>query len=200
MTARVKSSREPVRATRQSTPGRSRRPSTSITARNAATLPSVVARSSQSEPLPGWSAPADPPRTGARAGSRTRTKTTTRSSTTSHPTAIRPFTELSSPRASRARSSTTVLATDRESPSTSASPKRQPQSSARPRPRTVAAAIWTRAPGTAMRRTSSRSRSEKCRPTPNIISMTPISASWPARSRSATNPGVAGPMTMPATR
>ena len=42
---------------------------------------------------------------------------------------------------------------------------------------TVATAIWARAPGTAMARTASRSWREKCRPTPNISRITPISAS-----------------------
>jgi hypothetical protein len=41
----------------------------------------------------------------------------------------------------------------------------------------VATAIWPTAPGTAMRATDIRSFSEKCRPTPNISRMTPISAS-----------------------
>jgi hypothetical protein len=51
-----------------------------------------------------------------------------------------------------------------------------------------------------MRRTDSRSCSEKCSPTPNISSITPISASSAAIFTSATNPGVPGPMAMPATR
>ena len=44
-------------------------------------------------------------------------------------------------------------------------------------PSAVATAICTIAPGSAMRRTDRRSWNEKCRPTPNISSMTPISAS-----------------------
>ena len=44
-------------------------------------------------------------------------------------------------------------------------------------PRTVAKAICTTAPGTAIARTDSKSFREKCRPTPNISRMTPISAS-----------------------
>lgn len=60
--------------------------------------------------------------------------------------------------------------------------------------------ICTTAPGTAILRTASRSPSEKCRPTPNISSMTPISASWLAMAASATKPGVNGPITTPASR
>ena len=64
----------------------------------------------------------------------------------------------------------------------------------------VATTICSSAPGTAMRLTASRSFSEKCRPTPSISSITPISASCPARSTSATKPGVAGPISTPASR
>lgn len=56
------------------------------------------------------------------------------------------------------------------------------------------------APGTAMRRTAGRSSSEKCRPTPDIGSITPISDSWATMPPSPTKPGVAGPIAMPATR
>ncbi len=41
---------------------------------------------------------------------------------------------------------------------------------------------------------------EKCRPTPNISRMTPISASSLARFWSATKPGVNGPTATPASR
>jgi hypothetical protein len=64
----------------------------------------------------------------------------------------------------------------------------------------VATTTWTTAPGKAMWRTANRSLREKCKPTPNINSMTPISASWLDSSMSATNPGVAGPRMMPAIR
>ena len=64
----------------------------------------------------------------------------------------------------------------------------------------VATAICTTAPGSAMVRTVIRSLIEKCRPTPNISRITPISASWPASFWSPTKPGVNGPMAMPATR
>ena len=67
-------------------------------------------------------------------------------------------------------------------------------------PISVATAICPIAPGTATFFTESRSRSEKCRPTPNISRMTPISASSVARFALATKPGVKGPMTTPASR
>ena len=54
----------------------------------------------------------------------------------------------------------------------------------------IATAIWTTAPGSATRRTESRSFQEKCRPTPNISSITPISESCAAMSGSAMKPGV----------
>ena len=44
-------------------------------------------------------------------------------------------------------------------------------------PSNVASAIWATAPGIAMARTDKRSLNEKCRPTPNISRITPISAS-----------------------
>ena len=48
--------------------------------------------------------------------------------------------------------------------------------------------------------TSIRSLSEKWRPTPNIMNMTPISASWLMASESPTKPGVNGLTTNPPTR
>ena len=58
-----------------------------------------------------------------------------------------------------------------------------------PAPSSVATAICTAAPGSAIRRTDIRSSSEKWIPTPNISRMTPISASCWAREMSATKPG-----------
>ncbi|MFN8560253.1 MAG: hypothetical protein U0703_01125 [Anaerolineae bacterium] len=84
------------------------------------------------------------------------------------------------------RSSTTVLAMDTASPSTSPALGDQPQSCLlQPQQR---GEYQYRAPGMAMCRTVHKSLSEKCRPTPNIMKMTPISASWlaagyPRRSR-----------------
>ena len=153
-------------------------------------------------PLAGVLAPsgAVPPSDGASAGSRTRTSTIARSSTTSQPTAMRPLWLSSAPRDSSARSSTTVLATDRHTPNTSAPAVDQPQDRPSIAPIAVATTICTTAPGTAMRRTSSRSSSEKCKPTPNISSITPISASCAASCASATKPGVYGPTRSPANR
>ncbi len=51
----------------------------------------------------------------------------TRSSTSSQPIAIFPFSDSSSPRSSRARSSTTVLATESARPKTRPAPRVQPQ-------------------------------------------------------------------------
>ena len=174
ITHSVKSSREPVRATCQSSHGNSRRPTTSISTTNTPISPTVVARVRSTSPTsmdPGEAM------TAASGGISTSTSTVTRSSTTSQPTAIRPFTESSWPRDSSARSSTTVLATDNANPNTMPADSGQPQSVASPAPSAVATAICTIAPGSAMRRTDSRSWNEKCSPTPNISSMTPISAS-----------------------
>ena len=197
-TASVKSSRDPVWATRSSSHGTTRRPTTNIRPRNAATLASVTPIA-PARPAPAPAA-AVPPRRPARAGSSTRTRTVKRSSTISQPTAILPSPESSAPRSSRARRSTTVLATDRQRPKTIPDPQDQPHRCATAAPRAVAAAIWNTAPGTAIPRTAIRSRGEKCRPTPNIRRMTPISASCEARAGSATNPGVKGPTRTPATR
>ena len=190
-TPSVNSSCEPVRATHHSSRGSSRRPTTSISTTKAATLASVRPMALHSAADPPAAAASVVPEAGApsrpeSAGSSTSTSTITRSSTTSQPTAMRPCSDFSSPRASSARSSTTVLATDRHSPKTMAAPPLQPQSIAAPAPSSVATTICTIAPGTAMRRTAIRSSSEKCSPTPNISSITPISASWPARPTSAT--------------
>jgi hypothetical protein len=99
-----------------------------------------------------------------------------------------------------ARSSTTVLATESASPNTMPAPRPQPSQDASATPIAVAIAICTTAPGIAIARTESRSSSEKCRPTPNISRMTPISESSLAMLWSATKPGVNGPITMPASR
>ena len=76
----------------------------------------------------------------------------------------------------------------------------QPHQRARPAPIAVATAICATAPGSAIARTRSSVEIEKCRPTPNISRMTPISASSEARLASATKPGVNGPIAMPATQ
>ncbi len=71
---------------------------------------------------------------------------------------------------------------DGQSPRTMASPVVQPMSTPSSVPRTLATRIGTSAPGNTMRRTATRSRREKWSPTPNISRMTPISASSRASS------------------
>ncbi|MCY1289294.1 hypothetical protein D9M70_383810 [compost metagenome] len=199
-TASVNSSREPVLATCHSNHGNTRRPAISINAINAVTWRSVCRMVTPMDPDACPCAPLEPPSSPASGGSRTSTRTVARSSTTSHPTAMRPFMVSSTPRLSRALSSTTVLAHDKDKPNIRPLPQCQPQPHAITMPNTVAIPICTTAPGIAMRLTASRSLKEKCRPTPNISSMTPISESCEARWTSATNPGVPGPIMMPDTR
>jgi len=143
---------------------------------------------------------ASPCVTAASTGRNTRASTIARSSTMSQPTAIRPCSVSSSLRCSRARNRTTVLATDMASPNTSPAGRSQPQPIARAAPIAVATAICAMAPGRAIRRTRNNVSTEKCRPTPNINRMTPISASSAARLESPTKPGVKGPTATPATR
>ena len=196
--ARVKSSREPVRTTRASSQGMTRRPTSSISAMKAPTLSAV--RPSSSPRLWPDSSPLSPPSGPASAGSTTRASTISRSSTISQPTAMRPRRLSTIWRSSRARSNTTVLATDSDNPNTRPLPSPQPRKWLTPMPIRVAAAICTMAPGMAMRLTASRSLMEKCRPTPNISRMTPISVSSLDSSGSATKPGVKGPAATPASR
>ena len=61
-------------------------------------------------------------------------------------------------------------------------------------------AIRPNAPGMATERTFQRSLREKCKPTPNIKKITPNSASWLMVSVSPTNPGVNGPIAIPASK
>ncbi|MNX57446.1 hypothetical protein D3C86_882630 [compost metagenome] len=194
----VNSSREPVRVTCQRIHGNTRRPTTSISTTKPPTCSSVRPSVCQTgSPLVSTLVLPSAPASG---GSSTSTSTIARSSTTSQPTAMRPVKESRMPRLSSARSSTTVLATDSASPNTSAVPQLQPHHMASPPPSSVATAICAMAPGSAILRTASRSASEKCRPTPNISSITPISASCAAMPASATKPGVNGPMITPARR
>ena len=118
----------------------------------------------------------------------------------SQPTAIRPPILSSSPRTSRDLSKTTVLAQAKQSPKIKLGASPHPQNQAIPAPTDVVTAICIKAPGTATRFTENNSLGEKCRPTPNISSMMPISDNCVAMSVSALNPGFAGPMTMPATK
>ena len=203
-TDRVNSSREPVRATRARIHGTMRGPRMRAVAAKAPTLASVIASSSRTGRsdawLMSWGPVAWPPSISAKAGSSTSASTMARSSTISQPTATRPLGLSSRVRSSRAFRSTTVLATERLSPTTRPVPSGQPHSRHRPMPRAVARTIWRMAPGTASRRTASRSAAEKCSPTPNISKMMPTSANCTESSPSATNPGVKGPTRTPASR
>ncbi len=67
-------------------------------------------------------------------------------------------------------------------------------------PTSVDSVVCKAAPGMAILRTLHRSFSEKWRPTPNIMKMTPISANWAAALVSPVKPGVKGLITSPATR
>ena len=176
ITHSVKSSREPVRATCHSSHGKRRRPTTSISATNTPTSPTRHARSMRRHlaavhgtgrrdhrrraaaaarapaPSPGPRPPASRRRCG-RSPTRARRVLPARA-------AARPCSRPTSAR-----------------PNTMPRRELQPQRVASPAPSAVATAICTIAPGSAMRRTASRSSNEKCSPTPNISSMTPISAS-----------------------
>ena len=198
-TLRVNSSREPVLATHHSSLGSTRRPTTSMNTTKLPTLAKVMPSVDHSA---AWSplSVALLPSMFATGGNSTSISTITRSSTISQPTAMRPLTDSTRPRSSSARNSTTVLATDRHRPNTSEAIGVQPQARPVTRPRPVATPICTMAPGTAMRLTASRSSNEKCKPTPNISSITPISASCADSPASPTKPGVAGPIITPATR
>ena len=118
------------------------------------------------------------------------TSTVARSSTTSQPTAMRPCgrVELAAVR-QRAQQDDGARDRERQAEHDAAAPS--PSRARRPSaaPSSVATAIWTSAPGTAIARTASRSSSEKWMPTPNISRMTPISASSVATAGSAVRPG-----------
>ena len=113
---------------------------------------------------------------------------------------MRPFMLSSTPCDSSALSSTTVLAQDSERPKIRPLPQLQPHHQDSSMPSKVARLICATAPGSATRLTASRSSSEKCRPTPNISSITPTSDNCAASWTSATKPGVPGPIRMPASR
>ena len=182
-TDRRNSSREPVCAMECRIHGITRLPTISMTATKAMILAAVTPRAF---PISDALAPPSPWSSPAMTGNRTSARTMAMSSTISQPTAIRPRSVSISLRSCNARNSTTVLATDSARPNTSPAPMPQPSQAASPMPSRVAQAICAIAPGMAIFLTESRSSSEKCRPTPNISRMTPISASWAARFWSAT--------------
>ena len=102
----------------------------------------------------------------------------------------------STPRASRASSSTTVLAHESDSPNINPPAQPQPIHHASPMPSRVATLICTTAPGTAMRRTESRSPVEKCSPRQTSAASRQFRTTAEAMCTSATKPGVAGPIRM----
>ena len=142
-----------------------------------------------------------PPSGTARAGSSTSTSTVTRSSTMSQPTAMRPSAGLERA-AVLERPQEHHRARDREAEAEHEPDPQRPAPDVRDEHAEQGrdGDLRRARPGTAILRTASRSASEKCRPTPNISRMTPISASWAARPASATKPGVNGPTAMPASR
>ena len=139
-TARVNSSREPVRATCHNSQGNTRCPTTNIKAIKAETSNNVCPMVSHSG-FVSLSVPFDPPNMVANEGKSTRINTVTRSSTINQPTAMRPFMDSRKPRDSSAFSNTTVLAQDNDNPRTNPAPKLQPHQFARAMPRMVATAI-----------------------------------------------------------
>ncbi len=188
----VNNSREPVPATRSRIHGITRRPTTSITAMKAPTFSSVQRQRRPAMRADGRASPLalPSPSAPATAGSSTSASTIARSSTISQPIAILPRRVSSRRRSSSARSTTTVLATDSARPNTRPLRRRPAQQPGQRRSRAaVTKAICASAPGMAMAFTAIRSRSEKCRPTPNISRITPISASCGASVWSATKPG-----------
>ena len=143
-TASVNSSRDPARATWRKSGGSTRGPTSSMIATKAATFPRVrttlvsrppkVGRAVAASVAPVASTPAS-------AGIRTRASTIAMSSTMSQPTAILPFALWTALRSSSARSSTTVLATERHRPNTRPAPKLQPHDSATNTPTAAASTI-----------------------------------------------------------
>ena len=181
-TQSVKSSREPESATRWRIHGKRRLPTMSMPATNTAT-PSSVLESEMTMSL-GSTGPS-PCVTCATSGRHTMMKTVTRSCTTSQPMATWPLGVTESLRSSRAFITTTVDAHESVMPKTIALGSTQSQArSATTVPAAPDAAICSIAPVTATPLTFTRSATEKCRPTPNIRSITPISANCSVTTRS----------------
>jgi hypothetical protein len=185
-TARRNSSREPVWATRCRIHGITRRPTISMTATKAMTLPSVMAkapdaeletasgqgggvRAAASTPATGpAAAPAPAPWPGPRRSASRRRCGRVRSRSAAAPAA----------RAAARRSRPPTAPGRRRAPRPGSSPAAS-QADAEQRGE---ADLHDRAGDGDGLRTESRSFSEKCRPTPNISRITPISASCgPAR-------------------
>ena len=136
----------------------------------------------------------------ASGGSSTRTSTIARSSTTSQPTAMRPLTESSRPRFSSARISTTVLATESASPNTTPAPRLQPHErgerhAERRGDRDLDHRARHRDPAH-LEQVVEREVQTDAEHQQHHADLGELAAS----SRSATKPGVAGPIAMPASR
>ena len=111
--------------------------------------------------------------------------TVTRSCTMSQPIATRPSGAFVSLAISRAFVTTTVDAQERVRPKSVALPAPQSQKpQAKSAPSRMMRSICKSAPGRATPFTARRSRTEKCRPTPTIRSITPTSASCSVTDRS----------------
>ncbi len=87
---------------------------------------------------------------------------------------------------------------DIASPNTIPEAADQPHSWLSPKPSKVVRAMRPSAPGIATARTFQKSLIEKCSPTPKRRKITPNSANWLMVSVSPTNPGVNGPIAIPA--
>ncbi len=133
-------------------------------------------------------------------GSTTKITTVIRSSTMSHPVAMRPPSVSARPASARFLMSTAVEAMDTDRPSMMPASIGQSRARPSPQPVSVPRAVCSKAPGTATRRTATRSSKEKCRPVPNIMNMTPTSASWLIACESPMKPGVNGPTARPPSR
>src|SRR3954471_22767894 len=105
--------------------------------------PILTADQSSATTSPPTPAPCPP----AIAGRTTSTTTVNKSSTTSQPTAMCPVGVCRSLLSTSTRVSTTVLATETDSPKTAPAAQPQPNAQAVTAPRAVATRLWTTAPG-----------------------------------------------------
>ena len=204
ITANVNNSREPVLATCNKAHGRMRLPAINITAIKAETWSKVSPIINQidfaSVATAAVAVAALSPNKVDSGGNKTKTKTVTKSSTTKQPTVIFPGIALIKSLASNAFKATTVLAQDSDNPTIKLAPHDHPQHLANKIPKIVEIVICVIAPGTAIFLTDIKSFVEKCSPTPNINNITPISESCLPNSTSAVNPGLPGPIKIPAIR
>ena len=170
-TARVNSSREPVRATCASTQGTTRWPTTRTRTRNRATLPRVRARVSQQ------AAAADLPGEAARVAAQHAGQRRQQDQRQDHGQVLDDQPADGDPAGAgieraallqRAQQDDRAGDREREAEDEAGAEATSPRGGRSPCPSAVATAIWPRAPGMAILRTAIRSSIEKCRPTPNI--------------------------------